>query len=33
VPFAATSVRTFGKGAQFATPGQLVPTSIRMTAA
>jgi peptide/nickel transport system substrate-binding protein len=33
VPFAAISLRTFGKGAQFATPGQLVPTSIRMTAA
>jgi peptide/nickel transport system substrate-binding protein len=32
VPFAAVSVRTFGKGAEFATPGQLVPTSIRMTA-
>ncbi|MCO1655647.1 ABC transporter substrate-binding protein [Pseudonocardia humida] len=32
VPFAATSARTFGKGAEFATPGQLVPTSIRMTA-
>ncbi|WP_214401572.1 ABC transporter substrate-binding protein [Pseudonocardia lacus] len=32
VPFAAVSARTFGKGAEFATPGQLVPTSIRMTA-
>jgi peptide/nickel transport system substrate-binding protein len=31
VPFAAVSVRTFGNGAEFATPGQLVPTSIRMT--
>ena len=32
VPFAAVSVRTFGKGAEFATPGQLIPTSIRVTA-
>lgn len=32
VPFAAVSVRTFGNGAEFATPGQLIPTSIRMTA-
>jgi peptide/nickel transport system substrate-binding protein len=31
VPFAQTSARTFGKGAEFTTPGQLVPTSIRMT--
>lgn len=32
VPFANNIVRTFGKGAQFKTPGQLVPTSIRMLA-
>lgn len=32
VPFATDSVRTFGKGAKFETPGQLIPTSIRMLA-
>ena len=32
VPFAATTVQTFGKAAKFETPGQLVPTSIRMLA-
>jgi peptide/nickel transport system substrate-binding protein len=32
VPFANDSVRTFGKGAKFETPGQLIPTSIRMLA-
>ncbi|GII75256.1 peptide ABC transporter substrate-binding protein [Sphaerisporangium rufum] len=32
VPFAANQVRMFGKGAEFQTPGQLVPTSIRMLA-
>jgi peptide/nickel transport system substrate-binding protein len=32
VPFASKSVRTFGKAAEFQTPGQLVPTSIRMLA-
>lgn len=32
VPFAAKAVPTFGKAARFATPGQLVPTSIRMLA-
>ncbi|HEU5108388.1 MAG TPA: ABC transporter substrate-binding protein, partial [Micromonosporaceae bacterium] len=32
VPFANTAVRTFGKGAKFETPGQLIPTSIRMLA-
>ncbi|MEV7046396.1 ABC transporter substrate-binding protein [Amycolatopsis sp. NPDC051061] len=32
VPFANKSVRTFGKAAEFQTPGQLVPTSIRMLA-
>ena len=32
VPFANTTVRTFGQGAEFAVPGQLVPLSIRMTA-
>lgn len=32
VPFAGTVVRTFGKGARFETPGELVPTSIRMLA-
>jgi peptide/nickel transport system substrate-binding protein len=32
VPFANTLVRTFGNGAEFETPGQLVPTSIRMLA-
>ena len=30
VPFANNIVRTFGAGAEFATPGNLVPTSIRM---
>jgi peptide/nickel transport system substrate-binding protein len=32
VPFANTVVQTFGKGARFQTPGELVPTSIRMLA-
>lgn len=32
VPFAATQVRTFGAGAEFAVPGQLQPLSIRMLA-
>ncbi|HEX6468861.1 MAG TPA: ABC transporter substrate-binding protein [Streptosporangiaceae bacterium] len=32
VPFANNIVRTFGKGARFQTPGQLIPTSIRMLA-
>ena len=32
VPFAGKVVRTFGKKAEFETPGQLVPTSIRMLA-
>ncbi|EXG82834.1 ABC transporter substrate-binding protein [Cryptosporangium arvum] len=32
VPFANTTVRTFGKASKFETPGQLVPTSIRMLA-
>lgn len=32
VPFANNVVQTFGDGAQFETPGQLVPTSIRMVA-
>lgn len=32
VPFANNTVRTFGKGATFETPGQLIPTSIRMLA-
>ncbi|MGW5414189.1 ABC transporter substrate-binding protein [Actinomadura geliboluensis] len=32
VPFANNVVRTFGKSAEFQTPGQLVPTSIRMLA-
>ncbi|HEX6340219.1 ABC transporter substrate-binding protein [Umezawaea sp.] len=32
VPFAAKVVRTFGKGAEFRTPGQLIPTSIRVLA-
>lgn len=31
VPFANSEVRTFGKDAEFAVPGQLVPLSIRMT--
>ena len=31
VPFANSQVRTFGKDAEFAVPGQLVPLSIRMT--
>ena len=30
VPFANNVVKTFGNGAEFETPGQLVPTSIRM---
>ena len=32
VPFANNQVKTFGNGAEFETPGQLVPTSIRMLA-
>ncbi|WIX98545.1 ABC transporter substrate-binding protein [Amycolatopsis mongoliensis] len=32
VPFAGKVVRTFGKAAEFRTPGQLIPTSIRMLA-
>ncbi|WP_137295599.1 ABC transporter substrate-binding protein [Nocardioides dongxiaopingii] len=32
VPFANNVVRTYGNGAEFETPGNLVPTSIRMTA-
>jgi peptide/nickel transport system substrate-binding protein len=32
VPFANSVVTTYGSKAQFATPGQLVPTSIRMMA-
>lgn len=32
VPFANNQVQTFGNGAEFETPGQLVPTSIRMLA-
>lgn len=32
VPFANSVVETFGNGAEFETPGQLVPTSIRMVA-
>ena len=32
VPFANNVVQTFGAGAEFETPGQLVPTSIRMLA-
>ncbi|WP_193608744.1 ABC transporter substrate-binding protein [Nocardioides lijunqiniae] len=32
VPFANNSVTTFGNGAEFQTPGNLVPTSIRMMA-
>jgi len=32
VPFASNVVHTFGKGAKFQTPGQLIPTSIRMLA-
>jgi peptide/nickel transport system substrate-binding protein len=32
VPFASKVIPTFGKAAQFQTPGQLVPTSIRMLA-
>lgn len=32
VPFANNTVRTFGSGAEFETPGQLVPLSIRMLA-
>lgn len=32
VPFANNEVLTFGNGAEFAYPGQLVPTSIRMLA-
>jgi peptide/nickel transport system substrate-binding protein len=32
VPFANSLVKTFGNGAEFETPGQLAPTSIRMLA-
>lgn len=32
VPFANNVVQTFGNGAEFQTPGQLIPTSIRMVA-
>ena len=32
VPFANNTVRTFGAGAEFATPGELIPLSIRMLA-
>lgn len=32
VPFASKSVPTFGKSAEFQTPGLLIPTSIRMLA-
>ncbi|MCD4523967.1 ABC transporter substrate-binding protein [Nocardioides sp. cx-173] len=32
VPFANNQVKTFGNGAEFEYPGQLVPTSIRMLA-
>lgn len=32
VPFANNIIRTFGKRAKFETPGQLIPTSIRMLA-
>ncbi|SED19088.1 peptide/nickel transport system substrate-binding protein [Nocardioides exalbidus] len=32
IPFANNTVRTFGKGAEFETPGQLIPLSIRMLA-
>ncbi|HEX6148130.1 ABC transporter substrate-binding protein [Nocardioides sp.] len=32
VPFANNQVKTFGNGAEFETPGQLIPTSIRMLA-
>lgn len=32
VPFANNMVKTFGNGAEFETPGQLIPTSIRMLA-
>jgi peptide/nickel transport system substrate-binding protein len=32
VPFANNVVQTFGNGAEFETPGQLIPTSIRMVA-
>lgn len=32
VPFASMVVRTFGKAAEFQTPGRFVPTSIRMLA-
>lgn len=32
VPFANNIVRTYGSGAEFETPGNLVPTSIRMMA-
>jgi peptide/nickel transport system substrate-binding protein len=32
VPFANNEVKTFGAKARFETPGQLIPTSIRMLA-
>jgi peptide/nickel transport system substrate-binding protein len=32
VPFANSTVRTFGSRARFETPGQLIPTSVRMLA-
>jgi peptide/nickel transport system substrate-binding protein len=32
VPFANSVVKTYGNGAEFETPGQLIPTSIRMVA-
>ena len=32
VPFATKSARMFGRGARFQTPGELIPTSIRMLA-
>jgi len=32
VPFASSVAKTYGKKAEFATPGQIIPTSIRMLA-
>jgi peptide/nickel transport system substrate-binding protein len=32
VPFASKAARTFGKAAEFQTPGELIPTSIRVLA-
>jgi peptide/nickel transport system substrate-binding protein len=32
VPFANSVAKTYGKGAEFSTPGQIIPTSIRMLA-